>query len=246
MENKQICEADRSKPYAKGEYNKFDDQEQWIRLSEGCPNGCPYCREGIENPEIKVFEIPEIVRNKVKILDMNLLCHQEALEIIQELGRRKVNGKVVYYELLCGVDYRFLTQELAVALKQSRFSNIRIAWDFSFSLQKKIKEAIKLLLNAGYSPKDVMIFIICNWKTTYEENLKKMDLCKVWNVQMADCYFDNQLSPNIKPIHWTEEQIKEFRHKVRKHNMLVNFGIDPELNTTDGIPPKPKGIGYPA
>ena len=231
MENKQICEADRSKPYAKGEYNKFDDQEQWIRLSEGCPNGCPYCREGIENPEIKVFEIPEIVRNKVKILDMNLLCHQEALEIIQELGRRKVNGKVVYYELLCGVDYRFLTQELAVALKQSRFSNIRIAWDFSFSLQKKIKEAIKLLLNAGYSPKDVMIFIICNWKTTYEENLKKMDLCKVWNVQMADCYFDNQLSPNIKPIHWTEEQIKNFRSKVRKHNQLVNFGIDPELNS---------------
>ena len=225
------CEADTTKPYSKGEYNKFNEIEQWIRLSEGCPNGCPYCREGIENPEIKVFEIPEIVRNKVKILDMNLLCHQEALEIIQELGRRKVNGKVVYYELLCGVDYRFLTQELAVALKQSRFSNIRIAWDFSFSLQKKIKEAIKLLLNAGYSPKDVMIFIICNWKTTYEENLKKMDLCKVWNVQMADCYFDNQLSPNIKPIHWTEEQIKSFRSKIRKHNQLVNFGIDPELNS---------------
>ena len=58
MENKQICEADRSKPYSKGEYNKFDDKEQWARLSEGCPNGCSYCREGIENPELKVFEIP--------------------------------------------------------------------------------------------------------------------------------------------------------------------------------------------
>jgi len=223
------CEADRSKPYSRGEYNKFDDKEQWIRLSEGCPNGCPFCREGIENPELKVFEIPEIIRNTVKILDMNLLCHPEALEIIKDLGRRKVNNKVVHYELLCGVDYRFLTQELAVALKQSRFTNIRIAWDFSFSLQKKIKEATKLLINAGYSPKDIMIFLICNWKTSYEENLKKMDLCKVWNFQMADCYFDNQLSPNIKPIHWTEEQIKSFRSKVRKHNQLVNFGIDPEL-----------------
>jgi len=244
---KQICEADRTKPYAKGEYNKFDDQEQWIRLSEGCPNGCPYCREGIENPNLIVFEIPEIIRNKVKILDMNLLCHSEALEIIMDLGRRKVNGKVIYYELLCGVDYRFLTPELAVALKQARFSNIRIAWDFSFSLQKRIKEAIKFLFNAGYSPKDIMVFVICNWKTTYEENLRKMDLCKVWNVQMADCYFDNQLSPNIKPIHWTEEQIKSFRSKVRKHNQLVNFGIDPELNLKESplIPPNPKGIGYP-
>ena len=225
-----ICEADMTKPYSKGEYNKFNDQEQWIRLSEGCPNGCPFCREAFENPILKVYEIPELVRNEVKILDMNLLCHPEALEIIKDLGRRKVNGKVIYYELLCGVDYRFLTQELASALKQARFKHIRIAWDFSFSLQKIIKERTKLLLNAGYSPKDIMIFVICNWKTTYEENLKKMDLCKVWNFQMADCYFDNQLSPNIKPIYWTEEQIKSFRSKVRTHNMLVNFGIDPELD----------------
>ncbi len=223
------CEADRTIPYSKGKYNKFDVHEQWIRLSEGCPNKCPYCREGIENPKLNVFEIPELIRNKVKILDMNLLCHSESLEIIKDLGRRKVNGKVVYYELLCGVDYRFLTQELAVALKQSRFKNIRMAWDFSFSLQKEIKSKTQLLLNAGYSPRDIMVFVICNWKTTYEDNLKKMELCKIWDFQMADCYFDNQLSPNIKPIHWTNEQIKDFRKRVRKHNQLVNFRIDPEM-----------------
>jgi len=222
------CEADMSKPYSKGSYNKFNDKEQWIRLSEGCPNKCPYCRESFENPDLKVFEIPELVRNEVKILDMNLICHPEALETIKELGRRKVNNKVIYYELLCGVDYRFLTQELATALRQSRFRNIRLAWDFSFSLQKIIKEKTQLLLNAGYSPKDIMIFAICNWKISYEENLKKMDLCKVWGFQMADCYFDNQLSPNIKSIYWSEDQIKSFRSKVRKHNQLVNFKIDPE------------------
>jgi hypothetical protein len=223
------CEADKSKPYSKGEYNKFDDQEQWIRLSEGCPNGCPFCREGFENPEIKVFKIPEIVRNHVKIIDMNLLCHPEALEIIKELGKKRVNGKVVYYELLCGVDYRFLDQELAIALKTSRFKKIRMAWDFSFVLQRKITDAIKLLFKAGYYWKEVTIFVICNWKTTYDDNLKKMDLCKVWNIKMADCYFDNQLSPNIKPIYWSDEQIKDFRKRVRKHNQLINFRIDPEV-----------------
>ena len=232
------CEADMTKPYSKGEYNKSDEKEQWIRLSEGCPNGCPYCREAFENPDLVVYEIPELLRNHVKILDMNLLCHPEALEIIKELGRRKVNGKVIYYELLCGVDYRFLTQEMAIALKQARFKNIRIAWDFSFSLQKIIKERTKLLLNAGYSAKDIMIFVICNWKTTYETNLRKMGLCKIWNFQMADCYFDNQLfpkkkdDPEIKPIYWTLEQMKDYRKKVRKHNQLVNFKIDPEYKET--------------
>ena len=165
---------------------------------------------------------------------MNLLCHPEALEIIRELGRRKVNGKVIYYELLCGIDYRFLTQEIAVALKQARFKNIRLAWDHSFILQKKIKETSQYLLNAGYHPRDIMIFIICNWRIPYEECLRKMELCKVWNFQIADCYFDNQLSPNIKPIHWTEEEIKDFRSKVRRHNQLVNFRIDPEYEKKHG------------
>ncbi len=222
-------EADRSKPYSKGEYNKWGIKEQWIRLSEGCPNGCPFCREWEENPDLKVFEIPELVRNKVKIMDMNLLCHPEAIEIIRELGRRRVNGKVIYYELLCGIDYRFLRYDLAVALKQSRFKNIRLAWDFDFFLQKRIRVSAQLLLNTGYAPRDIMIFVICNWKTSYEDNLRKMDLCKVWNFQMADCYFDNQLSPNIRPLYWTEREIKDFRKRVRKHNQLIGFRIDPEV-----------------
>ena len=223
------CESQLTKPYSKGEYNKIIDGEQWIRLTEGCPNKCSYCNESFENPEYKVFEIPEIKTNKVKILDMNLLCHKEALEIIKELGRRKVNGKVIYYELTCGIDYRFLTQELAVALRQSRFKTIRLAWDWDFILQKKIKFSTQLLLNAGYSPQDITIFMICNWKISYEDNLRKLDLCKVWNFKVADCWFDNQTSPNIKPIHWKEEQIVDFRSKARKHNQLVNFRIDPQL-----------------
>jgi hypothetical protein len=226
-----IPECDLSIPYNKGSYNKFDDSEQWIRLSEGCPNKCPFCRESFENPEPKIFDIPIIWRNDVKIMDMNLLSHPEALEIIRELGRIKVDNKVVHYECICGIDYRFLNQDLAVALRQARFKNLRIAWDFSFNLQKVMKDKIKLLLNAGYDPKDITIFIICNWKTSFEENLRKLDLCKVWNVKCADCYFDNQLSPNIKPIHWTEEQIKYFRSKIRKHNQLVNFRIDPEVES---------------
>ena len=234
---KNNCEANMTKPYSKGSYNKFDDHEQYIRISEGCPNGCPFCREKYENPVLKILPIPKIIRNKVKILDMNLLCHQNsqhgALTIIENFGKKRVNGKVVYYELLCGVDYRFLTQEIADALHKARFKNIRIAWDFSFGLQIQISKAIKMLLKAGYSNRDLMIFMICNWRTSFEENCMKIDLCKIWNVKVADCYFDNQLSPNIKPIHWSEDQIKSFRKKCRKHNQLVLFRIDPEYKKTE-------------
>lgn len=90
------------KPYSYGPYNKFNDAEQWIRITEGCPHNCPFC---YEPTEIKVFAIPDIVRNKVKIMDMNLLCKKEALRIIKVLGHKRVNGKVVRYELICGIDH---------------------------------------------------------------------------------------------------------------------------------------------
>ncbi|TES91741.1 MAG: hypothetical protein E3J87_07160 [Candidatus Cloacimonadota bacterium] len=214
------------KPYSYGPYNKFNDAEQWTRITEGCPHDCPYCHEPTE---IKVFRIPDIVRNDVKIMDMNLLCKKEALEIIRELGSKRVGGKVVYYELICGIDYRFLTQEIADALKQNRFKRIRLAWDYFYKNQRKIKKAIDKLLKAGYKPNDLMVFMICNWRIPYQENLKKLDLCKVWNVKVCDCYFDGQVSPNIIPMFWTSKEIKDFRKKARKHNQLVNFKIDPEV-----------------
>ena len=217
------------KEYARGSYNKFDDVEQWIRISEGCPNNCIFCRETVECGKDPIYlPIPKIVRNQVKILDMNFIYKPKALQILKDLGSRRVNGKVIYYEFKCGIDYRYLTFELAHALKDARFINIRISWDFSFGLQRRIKKAIDILVKAGYKSKDITVFMICNWLITYEENCRKIDLCKVWNVKCADCYFDNQLSPNIKPIHWNHKEIKSFRDKVRTHDQMVNFGIDPE------------------
>jgi len=220
------------KPYAKGGYNKSDQKEQWIRITEGCPNKCVYCRESFENGvEPIYYKTPEIVRNSVKIMDMNLIYKPKALEIIRELGSKKVNGKKVYYELICGIDYRYLTDKIAQALKENGFIKIRIAWDHGFKFQKRIKEAIKKLTKAGYNAKGLTVFMVCNWKISYNDNLAKLDLCKVWNVKVADCWFDNQLSPNIKPIHWRPEQIKDFRARVRKHNQLINFRIDPEYRS---------------
>ena len=214
------------RPYSTGPYNKMNDAEQWIRISQGCPNHCSFC---YEPPEQKLFQTPRIERNKVKIMDMNLLSQTNAFFIIQQLGEIKVDNKVVYYELVCGIDHRFLSSPLAEALKKSRFQKIRLAWDFGYQNQFRIRKALKLLTAVGYRPKDLTVFMICNWRIPYEECLQKLYLCAIWSVKVADCYFDGQVSPDIEPIGWTVEQIKDFRRRVRKHNQLVNFGIDPEL-----------------
>lgn len=213
------------KPYQYGPYNKFDDKEQWIRITEGCSNKCPFC---YEPSEFRLFDIPEIIRNCVKIMDMNLLAKPEASYIINKLGTRRVNGKVVHYELVCGVDHRFLTQGIADLLKENRFVNIRLAWDWGYNQQLKIKDAVKKLMRAGYNPKDIMIFMICNWKVSFAECMKKLNLCKYWSVKVADCYFDGQVMPDVVPVYWTLDQVREFRREVRKHNQFINFSCDPE------------------
>ncbi len=212
--------------YSTGPYNKRNETEQWIRISQGCPNKCAFCYEPVE--EI-VFPVPTIERNLVKIMDMNLLSKPTVMDILTKLAESRVNGRVIYYELVCGVDYRFLTPIIAKMLKVSRFKRMRLAWDFAYKEQFKIKKVIDMLLTAGYRNKDLMIFMICNWQISYEECIEKMYLCAIWRVKIADCYFDGQVSPKIEPIGWTQQQIKDFRRKVRKHNQLVNFGIDPEL-----------------
>jgi hypothetical protein len=228
------------KPYSLGPYNRIIGAKQAIRITEGCVWNCPNCHEPTT---IKIFGIPNIERNHVLIFDMNLLCKPLALQIIKDLGKTRVNGKPVYYELVCGADYRFMTQELANALYESRFvsvgfdakfhkkKQIRIAWDGAYSDQKKIKKAINMLVKAGYERKEIMVFMQANHsRATFEECCLKLDLCKVWNVQVCDCYFDGQIGSKILPVFWTGFEIRTFRARVRKHNQLVNFGIDPEVD----------------
>ena len=219
--------------YVRGPYNVMNEAEQWIRISDGCPNGCPFC---YCPGDLEFYGIPQIERCLVKILDMNLLSRvgsnpvgSNALEVIKELGSRRVDGKVVYFELICGVDWRFLSWDVALALKKARFLNVRLAWDWGFSDQKKIRAAVDFLAKAGFRRDLLSVFIICNWKVSFEECCRKLDLLKVWGVKVNDCYFDNQTMPNVWPLYWKWEDIKKFRSMCRKHNHLIRFRIDPSV-----------------
>lgn len=58
---------------------------------------------------------------------------------------------------------------------------------------------------------------------------KKLDMLKIWGCMVADCYYDNQTSPNIVPIHWSAKEIKSFRNKCRRHNRCIRLGLDPDV-----------------
>ena len=210
--------------YGKPQYVKIKGDIQRIELHRGCPHGHEYCYEPQENID---FPIPKIERTHVQILDMNLLARKEILGTLKELSEVRVNGKIVYYEAVCGFDFRKLTIEIAQALKNARFKRIRLAWDGAFRDQYKIKDAINIFLKAGYHQLDISLFVIVNWRITRVECERKLDLMKVWRVKVCDCCFDAGYRYAV-PEFWIKKDIVEFRARCRKHNQLVNFGIDPE------------------
>ena len=191
------------------QYNKVIGPTQRFELHRGCPWRIVldhlYCYE----PDIYTdFPIPEIVRNQVQILDMNPLARKDIIAVLHDLGFRKVEGKTIKYEFVCGIDFRFLTQEIADLMKKYHFIRPRIAWDGPISDQMKVKDAVEMLIKAGYKRNDLMFFMIVNWKIPFDECLRKLDLMKIWNVKVCDCCYDGGYKVAV-PVHWTIEEMND-------------------------------------
>jgi hypothetical protein len=192
-----------------------------IQFTSGCPNNCKYCYEPKEVKKLSFNYQDLFLHNEFQILDMNFLANPDHIEILNKIPKRK-------YELVCGVDYRRLTQEICDLMKNKGFIKIRWAWDHNFGMQRTHKKIWQMWLKAGYKPKDLSVFILVNWKIPFVDCVKKIDLLKVWNVKVNDCCWDGGYKI-AKAKYWTPDQIKRFRAMCRKHNQLINFKIDPEF-----------------
>jgi hypothetical protein len=95
-------------------------------------------------------------------------------------------------------------------------------------------------MNAGYSSKELYVFVLYNWDIPFKEMEKKRVKCFEWGVQIADCRYRplNQLFDNYNPhkkeqtseeyyIHdgWTDRLIKQFRKNIRKQNICIRHGF---------------------
>jgi len=226
-------------------YELVDVDYQIIHGMRGCTRKCPFC--GIWKLEKQYFKTSdqiqvEIIKNKIVFYDNNFFANPDIKKILQMLKDHKINGRFLHCESQSGFDGRFLEENpnLAVLIKEARFHNIRLAWDFSFEQYPKVEKWIQIFKNVGYNPQAMYIFMIYNWSFGYEELEKKRQKCFEWGIQIADCRyrpldqtFDNYNSHAKSQtiddyyIHsnWTDEQIRKFRRDVRKHNICIRQKI---------------------
>lgn len=210
-------------------YNKVNNKEQWIRLSDGCYNNCSFCY----CPKHKIsYKLPKIKRNIVRFLDMNFLYAYDDKEILlEQLRTTKVNGKVVRYTFTCGLDYRLLNLPILKLLRKARIGRVNnkgrwrnglvIAWDNKYKEKFRITQCIDNMIKAGYDRSKIAVFMVCNHKVSYKECLNKLKVLKKYRIQIIDCWFNNQIRGKVKPIFWTFNECKTFGGLCRSHNVAI-------------------------
>ena len=219
----------------------------------GCIRKCQFCGAWrIEPLQYKTSEelqkeIITIGKNNVIFFDNNFLANENVEQILRDLSLLRIKGRPIMLESQSGFDGRLLENnpKLAVLLKEARFHNVRIAWDNSFSDYLSIKRQINYLTAVGYNAKDIYIFMIYNFVVPYDEMQKKLSYCKKLGVQISDCRYRplESTKDNYNPaqfrkgqpkeeyhIHtqagWTDQKIRDFRKRVRQHNIWVRYAKD--------------------
>lgn len=212
---------------------------QIIHTSRGCTRRCTFCGTWRIEPEFTCVDsvLPLIKKRKLVFYDNNFLANPHIDEILCEISKyRTPKGGRLTCESQSGFYLNLLTSKRAKLLKAARFKNPRIAWDGSYEQWPKVKKAIEILQEAGYSRLNIFIFMIYNCTLPYTEMKKKLEACRRWNVRVIDCryrpldYTEDNYRPGMKCqkdgeyyIHerWTDSEVRRFRRAVRRQNIAI-------------------------
>ncbi len=97
-------------------------------LSRGCPRHCEFCivweKEGLRS--VKVANLSEFWRGQkyIKLLDPNLLCCKDRIDLLQQLVR---SGS--YVNFVSGLDIRAVNSEVIDLINKIKIKEIHFAWD---------------------------------------------------------------------------------------------------------------------
>ena len=142
--------------------------------TRGCIRSCGFCiareKEGYikEHAEVEEFLNP---KSKIIILmDNNFLA---LLSHIKKLQKYIDRGWIMDFNQ--GLDIRLINKESAKLLRNVKhLKQIRFSWDL-MNYEKEVKEGIKILLKIGIKPYRIMVYTLCNFNTSFEEDMYRFE-----------------------------------------------------------------------
>lgn len=162
-------------------------------LTRGCPRGCGFChvkaKEG--GCSYKVADLDEFWRDQKRIClcDPNILACPDHMELLQQLSDSKA-----VVEFNQGLDVRLITDHNIELLKQIKLKDIHFAYD-RYQDKAIIESKLKAFKDATGYDKDkgrVMVYILCNYDTTIEQDIERIQFCRSLNFSPYPMIYDKE------------------------------------------------------
>ncbi len=195
-------------------------------LTRGCPRGCTFChvapKEG--RCSIKVADLSEFWRGQKKIVlcDPNILACKDHMGLLEQLKESK--AKVNFNQ---GLDIRLINDRNLAVLREIKLDSIHFAFD-----RWQDKDVIEPKMRAfaektGFDRHKgaVMVYILCNFDTTLEQDLYRIQLCRELNFAPYPMIYDKEhCDPVYKRlqrwcnnyIFWSCQTFEEYERGVRQ------------------------------
>lgn len=146
-------------------------------LTRGCPNNCPFCIVSQKEGRVsrKVADLNEFWRGQkeIELFDPNILACKDRMELLEQLADSK--AKV---EISQGLDARFITEEVAVALNEIKLSIVHFAFDLMQNEERIVKGLEMFAKYNHIRDRERIVYILTNYNTTFQEDMYRIQVCK--------------------------------------------------------------------
>lgn len=217
------------------DYSLYPDQTKdtaYGFLTRGCPYGYKigktdikahnYCHVSIKEGYCsrKVADLREFWNGQKNIVlcDPNILACKDHMELLEQLKESK--ARVDFNQ---GLDIRLVNSENIELIKEVNLKSIHFAFDryedkeLIVSKMKMFKEKTGYDKNKG----SVMVYILCNFDTTLEQDIERIQICRSLNFSPYPMIYDKKNAPQIYKklqrwcnnfIFWKTPTFEEYVH----------------------------------
>ena len=175
------------------DYNLYGIDYALGFLTRGCPRGCDFChvkeKEGLCSH--KVANLSEFWKDQKKIVlcDPNILACKDHMDLLKQLADS--NAKINFNQ---GLDIRLVNDQNLELLKQIRLESIHFAFD-RWQDKDVIEPRLRMFCEkTGYHRNNgrVMCYILCNFDTTLEQDIYRIQLCRELNISPYPMIYDKE------------------------------------------------------
>ncbi len=144
-------------------------------LTRGCCNDCSFCIVSKKDGRcsVKVADLSEWWNGQksIVLLDSNILACRDKISLLTQLAES--GAKVDFTQ---GLDARFITKDVCDVLNKIKKSTVHFAFDLMKNKDAIIKGLETYLEVCKPNERDVSVYILTNYNTTFKEDLERVKI----------------------------------------------------------------------